>query len=168
MAGSGLRFAALLRSLTCEGGVDVRVDSLLTAAVREALADPGLRARFAAAGAVPGGLDAEGFASFAGAAATGDLAARTHGEANLFQAAAWGWRRLPVPVIAVLRGHSGPIYGVAVALKGGKVATASHDRTARIWDVRSGQPLLVLSGHSRYIAASALIISSWRVCPSPG
>ena len=45
----------------------------------------------------------------------------------------------------------------------GKVATASHDRTARIWDVRSGQPLLVLSGHSRYIAASAFSPDGTRI-----
>src|SRR5881392_1686260 len=33
-----------------------------------------------------------------------DLAARTHGLANLPQHAVWGWRQLPVPVIAAIRG----------------------------------------------------------------
>src|ERR1044071_4090948 len=33
-----------------------------------------------------------------------DLAARTHGLANFPQQAVWGWRQLPVPVIAAIRG----------------------------------------------------------------
>jgi enoyl-CoA hydratase/carnithine racemase len=33
-----------------------------------------------------------------------DLAARTHGLANFPQQAVWGWRRLPVPVIAAVQG----------------------------------------------------------------
>ncbi|MET4390948.1 enoyl-CoA hydratase/carnithine racemase [Bradyrhizobium sp. F1.4.3] len=33
-----------------------------------------------------------------------DLAARTHGQANFPQQAVWGWRQLPVPVIAAIHG----------------------------------------------------------------
>ena len=33
-----------------------------------------------------------------------DLTARTHGLANFPQAAVWGWRQLPVPVIAAIQG----------------------------------------------------------------
>src|SRR5258705_8001061 len=33
-----------------------------------------------------------------------DLTARTHGAANFPQAAVWGWRQLPVPVIAAIQG----------------------------------------------------------------
>ena len=33
-----------------------------------------------------------------------DLAARTHGPANFPQQAVWGWRQLPVPVIAAIQG----------------------------------------------------------------
>jgi enoyl-CoA hydratase/carnithine racemase len=36
----------------------------------------------------------------------GPLAARTHGIANLWQHAAWGWRELPVPVIAAVHGFA--------------------------------------------------------------
>ena len=35
---------------------------------------------------------------------TRDLSARTHGLANFPQQAVWGWRQLPVPVIAAIRG----------------------------------------------------------------
>ncbi|WBY06976.1 crotonase/enoyl-CoA hydratase family protein [Sphingomonas sp. 7/4-4] len=47
------------------------------------------------------GLD---MASMAGAGSGVDLAARTHGLANDFQQVAWGWRTLPVPVIAAIHG----------------------------------------------------------------
>jgi enoyl-CoA hydratase/carnithine racemase len=48
-------------------------------------------------------------ASLAGLAGEGqgaitDLAVRTHGLANHFQQVAWGWRQLPVPVIAAVHG----------------------------------------------------------------
>jgi enoyl-CoA hydratase/carnithine racemase len=33
-----------------------------------------------------------------------DLSARTHGKANFPQQAVWGWRQLPVPVIAAIQG----------------------------------------------------------------
>jgi enoyl-CoA hydratase/carnithine racemase len=33
-----------------------------------------------------------------------DLLARTYGDANIFQQVAWGWRTLPVPVIAAVHG----------------------------------------------------------------
>lgn len=36
--------------------------------------------------------------------ALGNLRERTHGDSNLFQQAAWGWRKLPVPVIAAVHG----------------------------------------------------------------
>lgn len=47
------------------------------------------------------GLD---MASMAGGGASIDLAARSHGDANLFQQVAWGWRMLAMPVIAAVHG----------------------------------------------------------------
>jgi enoyl-CoA hydratase/carnithine racemase len=47
------------------------------------------------------GLD---MASMAGDGWDLDLDARSHGDANLFQQVAWGWRTLPVPVIAAVHG----------------------------------------------------------------
>ena len=46
------------------------------------------------------GLD---MASMAGGSGN-DLSARTHGDANTPQQVAWGWRKLPVPVIAAVHG----------------------------------------------------------------
>lgn len=39
-----------------------------------------------------------------GEGATGSLGSRSHGAANLAQHVAWGWRELPVPVIAAVHG----------------------------------------------------------------
>ncbi|KMS53237.1 crotonase/enoyl-CoA hydratase family protein [Sphingobium cupriresistens] len=44
--------------------------------------------------------------SLAHAPALRNLMPRTHGIANLFQQAAWGWRTLPVPVIAAVHGYA--------------------------------------------------------------
>ena len=49
------------------------------------------------------GLDMTSMAS-GGASAGKSLTDRTHGIANLFQHVAWGWRELPVPVIAAVHG----------------------------------------------------------------
>jgi enoyl-CoA hydratase/carnithine racemase len=57
------------------------------------------------------GLDMDRFASMKESGGNGitlgetrDLTARTHGLANFPQAAVWGWRQLPVPVIAAIHG----------------------------------------------------------------
>lgn len=66
--------------------------------------EPGLRAVVlrGAGRAFCAGLDLASMAGLGGEG--GDLTARTHGAANRFQQVAWGWRTLPVPVIAVLHG----------------------------------------------------------------
>lgn len=51
------------------------------------------------------GLDRSMFERIAGnAQGIGDLVPRTHGLANFWQQVAWGWRELPVPVIAAVQG----------------------------------------------------------------
>ncbi|PKP92569.1 MAG: enoyl-CoA hydratase [Alphaproteobacteria bacterium HGW-Alphaproteobacteria-16] len=47
------------------------------------------------------GLD---MASMAGGGSGLDLHSRTHGDTNFFQQVAWGWRQLPVPVVAAVHG----------------------------------------------------------------
>jgi len=83
------------------------LDPAMFAALIDAIAQlaetPGLRA-VVLSGEGRGfcaGLD---MASMASAGSGIDLAARTHGLANDFQQVAWGWRTLPVPVIAAVHG----------------------------------------------------------------
>ena len=83
------------------------------------------------------GADADGRAGADGlAAAMGSLEDRTHGIANLFQQAAWGWRDLPVPVIAGIHGvaFGG---GLQIAL-GADIRIVAPDARLAVMEARWG------------------------------
>ncbi len=70
------------------------------------------------------GLD---MAAMAGGDLAGlDLAARSHGLANPVQQVAWGWRTLPVPVIAAVHGV---VFGGATQIIGGADIRLAHPAT---------------------------------------
>ena len=79
------------------------------------------------------GIDLE---SIAGNTALSDLARRTHGEANLFQQAALGWRKLPVPVIAAVHGYA--FGGGFQIMLGADVRIASPDAQLSMMEARWG------------------------------
>lgn len=62
-----------------------------------------------------------------------------------------------------LRGHRGALTSIALTNDGTRVVTASADRTARIYDTRSGQPTAELAGHSGAILSVALSPGADRV-----
>jgi enoyl-CoA hydratase/carnithine racemase len=82
------------------------------------------------------GLDLASFGGADDSITTGSLAARTHGAANLFQAAAWVWRTLPVPVIAALTGvaYGG---GLQIAL-GADIRMARADTRLSVMEINWG------------------------------
>lgn len=55
-----------------------------------------------------------------------------------------------------LRGHSNAILSVAIDDLGQKVATASRDKTARVWRARTGRVVGVFAGHTWSVVAVAL------------
>ena len=70
------------------------------------------------------GLD---MAAMAGGDLAGlDLSARTHGPANRVQQVAWGWRALPVPVIAAVHGV---VFGGATQIMAGADIRLAHPAT---------------------------------------
>ena len=55
--------------------------------------------------------------------------------------------RRPDGRVLRLLGHTGPVMSVRFSRDGQRVVTASRDNDARVWDARSGTPLLTLRGH---------------------
>lgn len=89
--------------------LDARMFEAIRAAIAQVRADTRVRAvvLHGEGRAFCAGLDRsslQGIADPQGAAAIGDLVPRTHGLANAWQEVAWGWRELPVPVIAAVQG----------------------------------------------------------------
>ena len=79
----------------------------LIAAIAQLRAEPAVRAvvLHGEGRAFCAGLDKSSLQGLAGGAASvGDIVPRTHGLANFWQQVAWGWRELPVPVIAAVHG----------------------------------------------------------------
>jgi enoyl-CoA hydratase/carnithine racemase len=83
------------------------------------------------------GLDKSSLEGIAGnAAGVGDLVPRTHGLANSWRQVAWGWRELPVPVIAAVHGvaFGG---GLQIAL-GADVRCVHPDASLSVMEIRWG------------------------------
>jgi WD40 repeat protein len=70
---------------------------------------------------------------------------RTPGEAKLWDAASG--KVLAAP----LKGHLGTVAAVAFSPDGKRLATASADRTVKLWDTVNGQCLLTLRGHGQEV-----------------
>jgi serine/threonine protein kinase len=64
----------------------------------------------------------------------------------------WEWRylkRLTRGGLFTLYGHAGMVTGVGFSPDGNRIVTGSwEDRTARVWEARTGAPLLELTGHT--------------------
>lgn len=115
------------------------------------------------------GVDLEALAS---SSALRDLMPRTHGDANLFQYCAWGWRQLPVPVIAAVRGFA---FGAGCQIMlGADVRFATRDAEVSVMEMRwglvpdvAGMALmrgLVRDDHLRDIVLSGRRVSAPEAC----
>jgi F0F1-type ATP synthase membrane subunit b/b' len=63
----------------------------------------------------------------------------------------WEWRyvqKLWGDELLSLKGHTDDVKSVSWSPDGSRIATASSDETARVWDAKSGAELLMLKGHT--------------------
>jgi eukaryotic-like serine/threonine-protein kinase len=65
--------------------------------------------------------------------------------------------------LAVLTGHGDRLNSAAYSPDGGRIVTASNDKTARIWDARTGVELAVLFGHGDAVASAAYSPDGTRI-----
>jgi len=70
--------------------------------------------------------------------------------------------------LAVLSGHGDSVRRVAYSPDGTRIVTASYDKTARIWDARTGAQLAVLSGHEDRVYSAAYSPDGTRIVTASG
>jgi WD40 repeat protein len=68
-----------------------------------------------------------------------------------------------VVVVHTLAGHSGWVSFATFSPDGSRVVTASDDRTARLWDGRTGEVLATLAGHPGAVVSAAFSPDGLRI-----
>jgi WD40 repeat protein len=80
--------------------------------------------------------------------AVGGGQASARGDLRLYQVADW-------QLLAALGGHEDVVFGLAFDPAGRRLASASFDKTVRVWDLATNRPAQTLTGHSDFVYAVA-------------
>jgi WD40 repeat protein len=78
------------------------------------------------------------------------------------------WETATGKEILTLKGHKGPVYGVAFSPDGKRLATSSADSTIKLWDAVTGSELLTLKGHTATVYAVAFSPDGKRLAACSG
>jgi WD40 repeat protein len=87
-----------------------------------------------------------------------DLARNNSAAKSVFQEV-----RASEPELGALVGHGDYVWSAVYSPDGKHILTASKDKTARIWDARTGLPLIQLTGHSDWIRSAAYSPDGTRI-----
>ena len=74
----------------------------------------------------------------------------------------------PPSELVELKGHAGDVNGVAFSPDGQRIVTGSRDGTVRVWDVRTGTPLVTLDARSQGVGMVAFSSDGTRVVAHAG
>jgi WD40 repeat protein len=58
-------------------------------------------------------------------------------------------------VLLTLKGHTAAVRTASFSADGSRILTGSADRTAKVWDAKSGAELLALKGHTAAVHAAS-------------
>jgi hypothetical protein len=78
----------------------------------------------------------------------------------------WEWhylRRMCDSSLLTLRGHAGEVWSVAFSPDGTRIVTGSADKTANLWDAKTGADLLTLRGPLGEVRAASFSRDGARV-----
>jgi WD40 repeat protein len=66
-------------------------------------------------------------------------------------------------LLHLLEGHTGPVLGVAYSPDGKRIASASADKSVRVWNAKTGEAMATLAGHKDDVTCVAFTADGKRV-----